>query len=165
MVLAAGKRFAPVVPWTLVVLVAAIAASALLDLEDHGVAVVGDLPSALPDPALPGVGAGDSVNLLALAGGASQTAAAEGAGGRTQLATLIAGVLVLLTGAFLTALFEPLPEATLAAIVIVAVAGFLRVDELARFARLRVGAVVWAGLALAGVLVLGVLEGSWSRPC
>ena len=54
MVLAAGKRFAPVVPWTLVVLVAAIAASALLDLEDHGVAVVGDLPSALPDPALPG---------------------------------------------------------------------------------------------------------------
>ena len=35
-------------------LVAAIAASALLDLEDDGVAVVGDLPSALPDPALPG---------------------------------------------------------------------------------------------------------------
>ena len=208
-VLAAGKRLAPVVPWTLVVLVLAIAVSALFDLDAHGVAVVGDLPAALPDPALPDVGVGDLVDLIAPAlgvlvltaeaigvsrslatlhgykvdanrdlaalgasnlvaglgsgfvqsGGASQTAAAEGAGGRSQLATLIAGVLVLLTGAFLTSLFEPLPEATLAAIVIVAVAGFLRVDELARFARIRTSAVVFAGLALAGVLALGVLQG------
>ena len=208
-VLVAGKRLAPVVPWTLVVLVLAIAVSALFDLDAHGVAVVGDLPTALPDPALPDVGVGDLVDLIAPAlgvlvltaeaigvsrslatlhgykvdanrdlaalgasnlvaglgsgfvqsGGASQTAAAEGAGGRSQLATLIAGVLVLLTGAFLTSLFEPLPEATLAAIVIVAVAGFLRVDELARFARIRTSAVVFAGLALAGVLALGVLQG------
>ena len=92
-------------------------------------------------------------------GGASQTAAAEGAGGRTQLATLLAGGLVLLTGAFLAPLFEDLPQATLAAIVIVAVTGFLRADELARFARIRRSAVVYAGLALLGVLALGVLQG------
>ena len=92
-------------------------------------------------------------------GGASQTAAAEGAGGKTQLATLTAGALVLLTGAFLTPLFEDLPQATLAAIVIVAVAGFLRADELARFRRIRVSALVFALLALIGVLTLGVLQG------
>ena len=68
-------------------------------------------------------------------------------------------MLVLLTGAFLTSLFESLPEATLAAIVIVAVAGFLRADELARFARIRTSAVVFSGLALLGVLGLGVLQG------
>lgn len=208
-VLVAGKRLLPAIPWTLVVLVLAIVVSSLLDLSADGVAVVGDLPAALPEPALPDVGVGDLVDLVAPAlgvmvltaeaigvsrslatlhgykvdanrdlvalgasnlvaglssgfvqsGGASQTAAAEGAGGRTQLTTLVAGVLVLLTGAFLTSLFESLPEATLAAIVIVAVAGFLRADELARFARIRTSAVVFSGLALLGVLGLGVLQG------
>ena len=33
--------------------------SALLDLKSHGVDVVGDLPSALPDPAIPDVGWAD----------------------------------------------------------------------------------------------------------
>lgn len=41
----------------------------------------------------------------------------------------------------------------------VAVAGFYRVDELARFARVRRSAIVFAGVALVGVLVLGVLQG------
>ena len=208
-VLVAGKRLAPAFPSMLLVLVVAIAASALLDLSAHGVDVVGDLPRALPDPAIPDVSAGDVVNLVGAAlgvlvltaeavgvarslatlhgytvdpnrdlvalgganllaglssgfvqsGGASQTAAAEGAGGKTQLATLTAGALVLLTGAFLTPLFEDLPQATLAAIVIVAVAGFLRADELARFRRIRISALAFALLALIGVLTLGVLQG------
>ena len=92
-------------------------------------------------------------------GGASQTAAADGAGGRSQLAALAAAGLILLTGAFLAPLFEDLPQATLGAIVIVAVAGFFRVGELRRFLHIRRGAIVWAGLALLGVLVLGVLKG------
>lgn len=92
-------------------------------------------------------------------GGASQTAAADSAGGKSQLATLITAGLVLLTGAFLAPLFRDLPEATLAAIVIVAVASFLRLGELRRFARVRRSAIVLALLALAGVLVLGVLRG------
>jgi high affinity sulfate transporter 1 len=93
------------------------------------------------------------------AGGASQTAAADRAGGKTQLASLVAAGLVLLTGAFLAPLFEDLPQATLGAIVVVAVAGFWRVDELRRFARLRQSAIVLSLLAIAGVLVLGVLPG------
>ena len=92
-------------------------------------------------------------------GGASQTAAADAAGGKSQLASAIAAGLILLTGAFLAPLFKDLPQATLAAIVIVAVSGFFRVDELLRFARLRRSAVVLAAVALVGVLAAGVLPG------
>ena len=92
-------------------------------------------------------------------GGASQTAAADGAGGRSQLASLFAAGLLLLTGAFLAPLFADLPQATLAAIVIVAVAGFFDVAEIRRYAHVRRSAVFFAGLALAGVLALGVLQG------
>jgi sulfate permease, SulP family len=173
-VLLVGRRLARAVPSTLVVLVLAVAVSALPDLPDHGVAVVGSIPNALPDPAIPHVPASDLVALVAPAlgvlivtaeavgvaralavkhgyrvepnrdliaigasnalaglssgfvqpGGASQTAAADGAGARSQLATVIAAVLILLTGAFLAPLFKDLPEATLAAIVVVAVSGF-----------------------------------------
>ncbi len=92
-------------------------------------------------------------------GGASQTMAAQRAGGRTPFTSLVAAALILLTGAFLAFLFEDLPQATLGAIVVVAIAGFFRVDELRRFARLRTSALVLALVALVGVLVFGVLPG------
>jgi sulfate permease, SulP family len=208
-VLVVCRQLRPALPSTLVVLAGGILVSALLDLSAHGVAVVGNIPNALPDPALPDVSADDVValvtpafgvmflsaegigvaralavkhgypldlnrdlrafgasNLLSglssgfvQAGGASQTAAADGAGARTQLAGLIAAGLVLLTGAFLAPLFKDLPEATLGAIVIVAVSGFFRVAELRRFAYVRRSAIVSALLALVGVLALGVLQG------
>ena len=208
-ILVVGRRLAPKVPATLVVLVLAIVVSALAGLESHGVDVVGDIPTALPDPAVPDVAAADLVNLIAPAlgvlilsaeavgvarglavkhdyrvdpnrdlvamgasnalaglssgfvqsGGASQTAAADGAGGRSQLASVVAAGLVLLTGAFMAPLFADLPQATLAAIVIVAVAGFFDIIALRRFARVRRTAVGFAALSLAGVLVLGVLQG------
>ncbi len=207
--LAALKRLTPRLPGTLLVLAAAIAGSALLHLSAHRVAVVGKLPTALPDPSWPGVGAHDFVALVPTAfgvmlltteavgvaralashqrysidpnrelagiglanglaglgggfvqsGGASQTAAADTAGGRSQLTAVIAAGLILLTGAFLSPVFKNLPEATLSAIVIVAVAGFLRVDELRRFARIRRSALLFGVLALLAVLVLGVLPG------
>ena len=52
-VLLVGRRLAPAIPWTLLVLVLAIAVSAILGLSSHGVDVVGDIPRALPDPAIP----------------------------------------------------------------------------------------------------------------
>jgi SulP family sulfate permease len=207
--LVALRRLAPAVPGTLVVLVLAIAVSAALDLAGRGVDVVGDLPSAVPDPSFPSISWGDIVDLLPAAfgvmivgaeaigvaraiasthgettdpnrdlvalggsnllaglsggfvqsGGASQTMAAESSGGRTQLGPLVAAGLVLLTGAFLAPLFKDLPQATLGAIVVVAIAGFWRYDELARFARVRRSALVLALVALAGVLLFGVLPG------
>jgi MFS superfamily sulfate permease-like transporter len=85
--------------------------------------------------------------------------ATERSGGRTQLLSLVAAGLILVTGAFLAPLFEDLPQATLAAIVVVAIAGFFRVDELQRYARLYRLALVNALVALFGVLLLGVLPG------
>jgi sulfate permease, SulP family len=49
-----GTRFlAPAVPGALVLVAAGILASYALDLEAHGVALVGDVPSGLPAPELP----------------------------------------------------------------------------------------------------------------
>lgn len=207
--LVAFQRLASRLPGTLIILVGAIVLSAILDLSAKGVDVVGELPDAAPDLALPDVGWGDLVDLLPAAlgvmivsaeaaavsrsiasaqgyevdvnrdivalgasnlaagfstgfvqsGGASQTLAAERAGGKTQLVSLVAAGLILLTGLFLAPFFEDLPQATLAAIVIVAIAGFYRVDELRRFAQLRRSAVVLALVALGGVLAFGVLPG------
>jgi high affinity sulfate transporter 1 len=207
--LVALTRFAPKLPGTLIVLAGAIAVSAALDLAGRGVDVVGELPDAAPDLAVPDVSWGDLVDLLPAAlgvmvisaeavsvsraiasaqgynvdvnrdlvafggsnalagfssgfvqsGGVSQTMAAERAGGKTQLLSIVAAGLILLTGLFLAPLFEDLPQATLAAIVIVAISSFFRVDELRRFAHLRRSAVTLALVALGGVLVLGVLRG------
>ncbi|HEY7398046.1 MAG TPA: SulP family inorganic anion transporter [Gaiellaceae bacterium] len=92
-------------------------------------------------------------------GGASQTLAAENAGGKTQLTSVVTAVLVLVCGLFLTGLFKDLPEATLAAIVVFAISSFYRMGELRRFARLRTSAIVLSLTALVGVLVIGVLPG------
>jgi high affinity sulfate transporter 1 len=93
------------------------------------------------------------------AGGSSQTMAAQNVGGKSQLASVIAAALTLLTGAFLYPLFKNLPEATLGAIIIVAVSGLWRVDELRRYARIRQSALVFALIALFGVLAFNVLPG------
>ena len=92
-------------------------------------------------------------------GGASQTMAADQAGGRTQLTSVVAAVLIVLTGAFLSFLFTDLPQATLGAIVIVAISGFWDIAELQRIARLQTVPFVLALVALVGVLVAGVLPG------
>jgi sulfate permease, SulP family len=52
------------VPGPLVVVVAAIVASAALDLAADGVAVVGEIPSGLPGIQLPGLDPGDALALL-----------------------------------------------------------------------------------------------------
>ncbi|WP_167828336.1 SulP family inorganic anion transporter [Streptomyces palmae] len=96
---------------------------------------------------------------FAVSGSASRSAAAEGAGGRSPMVSLVAAVLVLLTGAFLTSLFTPLPEAVLGAIVIVAVKGFLRVGELRRYATHDRPSLWIALTALIGVLVFDLLPG------
>jgi sulfate permease, SulP family len=54
--LVALQRFAPFLPAALIVVATSIAASRAFDLEGKGVAVVKDLPSSLPAPALPHVG-------------------------------------------------------------------------------------------------------------
>lgn len=89
----------------------------------------------------------------------SQTATAESAGARTQLASLATAVLILLTLVALAPLFATLPSSVLAAIVIAASSSLLDVPELRRFWRWRRTDFVIAMVALVGVLVTDVLVG------
>jgi high affinity sulfate transporter 1 len=94
-----------------------------------------------------------------VSGSASRSAAAEGAGARSRMTSLIAAALILPTGAFLTPLFTDLPEPVLGAIVIVAVRGFLSTTELRRYAAAD-RASLWVALtALVGVLLFDLLPG------
>jgi high affinity sulfate transporter 1 len=92
-------------------------------------------------------------------GSLSRTAAADQAGQKSQLASIINAGLVLITAAFLTPLFRTLPEAVLGAIVVHAVWHLISFKELRRIYHIR-RVDFWAGLvALLGVLVLGILAG------
>ena len=63
------RRFLPIVPGALVVVVGAIGASWALDLAAHGVATVGPVASGLPRPTVPTPPLGDIVQLVPAAVG------------------------------------------------------------------------------------------------
>jgi sulfate permease, SulP family len=96
---------------------------------------------------------------LAVGGSLSRSTANDTAGARSQVSSLVASALVLLTTIALTPLFYNLPQATLGAIVIRAVIGLMNVGELQRFYHLRIAAFVQALTTMLGVLTLGVLAG------
>ena len=81
-------------------------------------------------------------------GGASQSAANDSAGARTQLAGLILAGLAVLAAFTLTGLFVNLPQAILAAIVIDAIRGFFRFDEMRRIFDVRRDAFALAIFAM-----------------
>lgn len=54
-----GARFAPRLPWGLLVLVGSIALSSAVDLAARGVKTVGFVPTGFPPIGLPGIGMGD----------------------------------------------------------------------------------------------------------
>jgi MFS superfamily sulfate permease-like transporter len=92
------------------------------------------------------LGAGLSCGMV-VNGSLSKTAANGAAGARSRVSGLVVAALTVLTLLFLTGLFESLPEATLAAVVIAAV---IELVDLAALAALA---------ALAGVLVFDTLPG------
>jgi MFS superfamily sulfate permease-like transporter len=95
-----------------------------------------------------------------IAGGSmSASAVKEGAGARSQVTNLVAWVVTIVTLLFLTPLFAPLPEAVLGALIIHAVWHIIASRKLQKI-RLASRVEVWFGvLALAGVLLIDVLEG------
>jgi high affinity sulfate transporter 1 len=96
---------------------------------------------------------------FAVNGSLSKTAAADGAGQRTQVAGVLVAVMVLVTAIWFTRLFSNLSEATLGAIVIYAVWHIVDFGKVSRYARVRYDDF-WAGTtALVGVLLLGILAG------
>jgi high affinity sulfate transporter 1 len=216
------KRFAPVVPGSLVAVLGGIAAVHLFDLDQHGVEIVGNIQSGLPSFGLPDVGLSDYLDLAPAALGAmlvgfaeglgaaktyaaqnnyeidanrellgvgaaniaaglssgmlvngslSKTAVNGGAGAKSQLSALVVAVLTVVTLLFLTGLFEELPEAVLAAVVIAAVIELVDIPALVRLYRTYTRGLgriygfaarpdfIAAMAALLGVLVFDTLPG------
>jgi SulP family sulfate permease len=94
-----------------------------------------------------------------IGGSLSKTAAAQNAGMQTQLAAFVAAGITIVVALTLTWVFEPLPEAILGAIVIVAVASMFKLAALRRLWRVGRPDFALAMAALFGVLVLDVLAG------
>ncbi|MET0928602.1 MAG: SulP family inorganic anion transporter [Aeromicrobium sp.] len=217
------RRWLPLVPGSLLVVLIGIAAVWAFDLDDHGLSIVGDIQPGLPDVAIPDPGGwsvyldlvGPAVGLLLVGfaeglgaaktyataqgyeidtnrelaglgaanigsafaagmvvnGSLSKTAVNGSAGARTQVSGLTTAALTVVTLLALTGLFEQLPEAVLAAVVICAVI------DLVDIASVRALYRVWSGplgriykhaarsdfiaaiAALIGVLVFDTLPG------
>ncbi len=92
-------------------------------------------------------------------GSMSRTAAGDGAGGKTQMVSLIAAVAILITAVALTGLFYNLPEATLGAIVIHAVWKNINFRKISKYRHITNLDFATAVAALVGVLAFGLLEG------
>jgi SulP family sulfate permease len=217
------RRVAPVVPASLVAVIAGVIAVDLFDLESKGVAIVGPIDSGLPSIGPPdglglsdylaaagpaagimlvgfaeGLGAAKTyaareraeintkreliglgaanigsgfVSGMVVNGSLSKTAVDWAAGARSQLSGITAAALTVITLLFLTDLFENLPEATLAAVVIAAVVELVDFASLKRYYNLystRLGRIygraaradfIAAVAAMLGVLVFDTLPG------
>jgi SulP family sulfate permease len=216
------RRLAPIVPGSLVAVALGVGVVELLDLDHHGVDIVGHIDAGLPSVGLPdvslhdfgtlaaggvavmlvgfaeglgaaktyaarehydidadrelvGLGAANAASGLAggmvVNGSLSKTAVNGGAGAHSQVSGLAVAVLTVVTLLFLTALFEQLPEATLAAVVIAAVIELVDISALVALHRVwsvRLGEAygpaarpdfIAAVAAMLGVLVFDTLPG------
>ena len=216
------KRFLPIVPASLAVVLAGIAAVWLFDLDRHGVDIVGAIPSGLHGFAIPDISLHDYLQLtgpavgvlligfaeglgaaktyaakegydvdpnaellgngaadvgaglfggMVVNGSLSKTAVNGGAGARSQLSGITIAVLTVITLLFLTGLFEKLPEAVLAAVVIAAVIELVDFASLRRLYEVSTGPLnqiyrhatradfLAALAALLGVLIFDTLPG------
>jgi SulP family sulfate permease len=92
-------------------------------------------------------------------GSLSKTAASVQAGAKSQMVSIIAAVVIIITIVALTPLFYALPEATLGAIVIHAVWHLINFKKLARYREVTSLDFWTAVVAMLGVLALGILQG------
>ena len=217
------RRWVPLVPGSLAVVLLSILAVSVFHLEAHGLEIVGHIDSGLPHLGVPSVPraqdwlqlVGPAVGVLLVGyaealgaaktyaaregydidpnrellgmgaanlgsglasgmvvnGSLSKTAVNGGAGAKSQASGLVAAALTVVTLLFLTGLFEKLPEATLAAVVIAAVIELVDIPSLVRLYRVwtgRLGGIYgWAAradflaatAALLGVLIFDTLPG------
>ena len=92
-------------------------------------------------------------------GGTSQTAVVRAAGGQSQKASLVTAGTALATMLLLAPLLGLLPNATLAAVVIVYSVGLIKPVEFRNILRVRTMEFRWAVVACLGVLLFGTLKG------
>lgn len=204
------RRWNRRIPGPLVVVFITTVAVYLFGLQNHGVSIVGEVPSGLPTPGAPTVDTDSASVLLPIAltiafvgfmesiavaksiaarekyrvdantelralglsnvgasffggypvtGGFSRSAVNYQAGARTPLASIITAGLIILTLLFFTPLFYYLPNAVLAAIVLVAVAGLIDVQEFRQLLRVKRTDAATLALTFAATLALGIEAG------
>lgn len=120
-------------------------------------------PRPVPNQELLAVGlanvAGGFIGAMPAGGGTSQTAVNRAAGARTQLAELITAAAALATLLLLAPLIALMPQAALAAVVVVYSLGLIQPGEFLQILRVRRIEFRWALIALVGVMILGTLKG------
>ncbi len=205
-----ARWFAPRWPVPLVVVIAAISASAVFGFGAHGIPLIGPVPGGLPSFGLPDVSWRELLGLLPVAascfvmilaqsaatarvfasrygerldenadllglsaanaaaaisgtfvvnGSPTQTAMADAAGARSQLAQLTFAGLVLLVLLFLTGLLQYLPRCVLASIVFTIAVGMFDLGGLRDIGRESPGELQLALLTTAAVAGIGVEQG------
>jgi high affinity sulfate transporter 1 len=206
--LVAMERLWPRIPASLIAVAAAIAAVNVFALPQHGVEIVGHIPTGLPSltvpdlsflgdlwPAAVAIGlmsftetvaagrafaAGDEpmpvanrellatglanvggamLGAMPAGGGTSQTTVNRLAGARTQLAELVTAAVTLGTMVLLAPLIGDMPQAALAGMVMVFAVGLIRPAEFRAIRHIRRTELLWALTAMAGVVLLGTLQG------
>jgi MFS superfamily sulfate permease-like transporter len=92
-------------------------------------------------------------------GGTSQTAVLRAAGGHSQKASLVTAAMAVATMLLLAPVLSLMPNATLAAVVIVYSVGLIKPSEFLAIRRVRTMEFLWAVAACLGVLLFGTLQG------
>ena len=121
-----------------------------------------DEPLSIPDD-LSALGAANAAaafsGTFVVNGSPTKAQIVDSAGGRSQLAQLSAGAVVLVTAVLLTGPLAYLPRAALAAVVFLIAAELIDVKQMRRIFTLRRNEFVVALLTAAAVVVLGVEDG------
>jgi sulfate permease, SulP family len=99
------------------------------------------------------------IGAMPAGGGTSQTAVVRSAGGQSQKASLVTAGAALATMLLLAPLLGLMPNATLAAVVIVYSVGLIQPAEFRAILSVRTMEFRWALVACLGVLVFGTLKG------
>ncbi len=208
--LVALARWLPRIPGALAVSAVAILAAFLFDLEGRGIALVGEVPSGIPQLAIPPMPWSDiaalapaavaiaflafsdgillaqtfaekhryeinpnrelaalgSANILAalwqgfpVSASQSRTSVVDAAGGRSQVAQLVAAGGLLLFLLFLTGLIAMLPKVALGAILIVTAVGMLEMASLRGLYKVDRSEFSIAMGVTAVILIAGVVPG------
>jgi high affinity sulfate transporter 1 len=122
-----------------------------------------DEPAPQPNRELVATGVanlgGAFLGAMVAGGGTTQTAVNRLAGARSQLAALVTAALALGTCLLLAPLIGQMPNATLAAVVIVYSVGLIEPKEFRDILNVRKTELVWAIVAMVGVMLLGTLQG------
>ena len=125
--------------------------------------VISDEPSLRPNRELAATGlanaGGAFLGAMPSGGGTTQTAVNRLAGARTQLAELVTATAALATMMLFAPVLGKMPQATLAAIVIVYSIVLINPADFRAILKIRRTEFLWALTALVGVVLLGTLNG------